>query len=114
MRWHFDGTWDAPNVYDSGLAAGGVGAVFGPGGLEAFAIQSGTSNPLLHWPGGIAAAQHDGWVNWSGSQRTNQPEGHCYPTSLEELVAIVRTATQRGKRVRAVGSSWSFSDIAVW
>jgi hypothetical protein len=113
VRWHFDGSWHAPVAYESGLAAGGVGAAFGAGGLEAFGIQSGTSNPLLHWPAGIAAAQHDGWVNWAGTQRIDHPEGHCYPTSLEELVEIVKTAAQQGKRVRAVGSSWSFSDIAV-
>ena len=85
----------------------------GPAELEAFGIQSGVSNPLLHWPAGIAAAGKDGWVNWAGTQRTNNPEGHCYPTSLEELAEIVKTAAQQGKSVRAVGSSWSFSDIAV-
>ena len=97
----------------TGLAAGGVGAVAGAGGLEAFGIQSGTSNPLLRWPAGIAGARADGWINWAGNRRTDHPEGHCYPTSVEELAAIVKTAAQQGKRVRPVGSSWSFSDIAV-
>jgi hypothetical protein len=113
VRWHFDGSWQSPVKYDSGLAAGGVGAAYGDGGLEAFGIQSGAANPLLRWPAGIAAAGKDGWVNWAGTQRTNSPEGHCYPNSLEELAEIVKSAARQGKNVRAVGSSWSFSDIAV-
>jgi hypothetical protein len=114
VRWHLeDDTWDEPMVYESGLATGGVGAVSGASGLEAFGFQSGVNNPLLHWPAGIAAAGGDGWVNWSGNRRIDHPEGHCYPSSLEELVAIVTSATRQGKRVRAVGSSWSFTDVVV-
>jgi hypothetical protein len=114
VHWHLeDETWDEPMVYESGLAAGGVGAVSGTGGLEAFGFQSGVNNPLLHWPAGIAAAGGDGWVNWSGNRRIDHPEGHCYPSSLEEIVAIVKSAARQGKRVRAVGSSWSFTDAVV-
>ncbi len=114
VRWRFDGAWHPPVRYDSGLAAGGIGASWGAAGLGAFGFQSGSSgNPLLHWPAGISAAKPDGWVNWSGTQHVDHPQGHCSPTCLEELAEIVRSAAQQGKMVRAVGSSWSFSDIAV-
>ena len=112
VRWQFDGTWREPEAYDSGLAAGGVGAVRSAFGIDVFGIQSGTSNPLLHWPAGISGYGPGRWNNWAGNRETNPVEGHCRPTCLEELVAIVRTATQQEKRVRAVGSSWSFGDIA--
>jgi FAD/FMN-containing dehydrogenase len=114
VRWHFDGAWHPPVKYDSGLAAGGIRAAWGAAGLEAFGFQSGSGgNPLLHWPAGISVAKPDGWVNWAGTQHVDHPQGHCYPTCLEELAQIVKSATQQGKMVRAVGSSWSFSDIAV-
>jgi hypothetical protein len=113
VHWTFDGSmWNQPLIHSSGLAAGGVTALRGRGGLEAFGIQSGASNVLLHWPSGIAGADHDSWKNWAGNRQTN-PEGHCRPQSLDELVAIVVAANRHGKSVRAVGSSWSFSDIAV-
>ena len=113
VHWRFDGTWREPEAYDSGLAAGGVGAVRSALGIDAFGIRSGTSNLLLHWPAGINGYGPDRWRNWAGNRETNPIEGHCSPTCLEELVEIVRTAAQQGKRVRAVGSSWSFGDIAV-
>ena len=103
-----------PGAHDASLAAGGIGASLGTDGAAGtFALRSGPSNSLEHWPGGIAGVARDRWQNWAGNQRTDSPEGHCYPTCREDLVAIVSTAAQEGKRVRAVGSSWSFSDIAV-
>ena len=114
VHWRFaGGAWDEPEAYDAGLAAGGVGVVHGASGLEAFAFQSGINNSLLHWPAGIHAVPGEWWQNWAANQRTNPITGYCYPTCLEELVAIVRTASQQGKPARAVGSSWSFSDIAM-
>jgi len=89
-----------------------LSAARGASGIDVFGFNSGTNNSLLHWPAGIAAADHDPWHNWAGNRQTN-PEGHCYPTCLEELVELVRTAAQQNKRARAVGSSWSFSDISV-
>lgn len=106
VHWRFDGTWRNPEAYGGGLAAGGVGATRGAFGIDAFAFQSGSNNVLLHWPAGP-------WQNWAGNQLTNPVQGHWYPTCLEELIAIVRSAAQQNKNVRAVGSSWSFSDIAV-
>lgn len=113
VRWRFDGTWSQPEAYDAGLAAGGVGAVRSASGIDVFGFQSGSNNALLHWPAGISAYGSGRWRNWGGNRETNPVEGHCRPTCLEELAAIVRTAAQQGKRARAVGSSWSFSDIAV-
>ena len=114
VHWRFaDGDWAGPVAYDASLSAGGVGAVRGTSGLEAFAFQSGTDNSLQHWPAGIELIPHRPWENWARNQRTDPVEGHVYPTCLEELVAIVKTASQKNKRARAVGSSWSFSDVAV-
>ena len=113
LHWRFGrATWRTPIAHDARLAPGGMSAVRGAGGLEAFGIQSGQNNSLLHWPAGIAAADTTPWRNWANN-RTSAPEGHCYPATLDELVSIVKAATRQSKRARAVGSSWSFSDIAV-
>jgi len=114
VQWRFDGTWSSPVVHEGNLAAGGVAVVWGaPGsGLHVFGFNAGFNNSLQHWPGGIAAYSQDQWRNWAGNRQTLL-EGHCYPTCLEELVAIIRTAAQGNKRVRAVGSAWSFSGAAV-
>jgi FAD/FMN-containing dehydrogenase len=70
-------------------------------------------NGLQHWPAGVAAASHEPWNNWANILQTNLV-GHCHPSSEEEVVAIVKTAERTaGARVRAVGSSWSFSDIGM-
>lgn len=106
VHWRFDGSWSEPEAYGGGLAAGGIGAIRGPYGIDVFAFQSGSNNVLLHWPAGP-------WRNWAGNQQTDPVAGRWYPTCLEELVAIIKSAAQQNKRVRAVGSSWSFSDIAV-
>jgi FAD/FMN-containing dehydrogenase len=115
MHWHRDAArpWDNPRAHPSGLAAGGVGAVRSATGPHVFGFQSGASNVLLHWPAGIGGAEPSGWVNWAGNQRTDTPEGHAWPTSREELAAIVRTAALQDRRIRPVGSSWSFSDVAL-
>ena len=99
-------------VHTGGAAAGGMSAISGVNGLEAFAFEAGSRNSLLHWPAGVDASERSPWSNWANNRRT-QPAGHCRPATLEELVAIVRSAAREAKPVRAVGSSWSFSDIAV-
>jgi len=124
--WHtwqdrINGDWHSWEPLGGNWTSGPAAALYRDGRLNVFA--RGTDNaiwtrwqttPNGHWlgPAGIRACSTDPWKNWAGNRQTN-PEGHCYPTSLEELVAIVLTATQQGKRARAVGSSWSFSDIAV-
>ncbi len=112
VRWRRDGkTWSGPVVIAANLAAGGVGSAAGAGRVDAFAFQSGGNNSLEHWPAGIAGADHDPWTNWAGTQQST-PAGHCRPSTLEELVAIVKSAEKTpANRVRAVGSSWSFSGI---
>jgi L-gulonolactone oxidase len=50
------------------------------------------------------------WSNWSGTYS-------CSPTRIEspagedEIVAVVRGATERGERVKVIGSGHSFTDI---
>jgi hypothetical protein len=112
VHWRFDGAWGEPVAYDASLAAGGVGAARGASGLDAFGFNAGANNSLQHWPGGIQGNPTTPWANWAGNRQTHV-EGHCYPTCREELVEIVRSAALAGKRVRAVGSSWSMSDIAM-
>jgi len=60
-------------------------------------------------------------MNWDRRAWTNfsqvvsvRPERHCYPESLADLVSLIRDAEAQvpPKRVRAVGSGWSFSDAA--
>jgi FAD/FMN-containing dehydrogenase len=53
------------------------------------------------------------WMNFSEVVAV-RPERHCYPTSLADLVSLVRDAEAQvpPKRVRAVGSGWSFSEAA--
>ena len=113
IRWRRDGdVWSGPVVIGANLAAGGVGAASGGNRVDAFAFHAGGDNSLQHWPAGVAGADHDPWTNWAGNRHTN-PAGHCRPKTLEELVAIVKTAEKiPGARVRAVGSSWSFSGVA--
>ena len=114
VRWQWDGTaWSGPNPRGQDLPAGDLSAVAaGPGHIHVFA--RGSDNTLRHWPGGgIANWAGTPWRNFAGNQQVNGPAGHCYPGSLEELVTIVRQAEQAGRRVRAVGSSWSSSDVAV-
>jgi len=113
LRWRRDGNqWSKPTVISANLAAGGVGAATGSNHVDAFAFSAGTNNSLQHWPAGISAADHDPWTNWASTQQSN-PAGHCRPATLEELVAIVKTAEKMPRpRVRAVGSSWSFTGIA--
>ena len=116
IRWRRDRAsgWSRAVTIGANLAAGGLGAAAGVNRVDAFGFNSGTDNSLLHWPAGIAAAQRDGWANWGNNRQTPSPAGHCRPSTHEDVVAIVRSAERvPGARVRAVGSSWSFSDIAM-
>jgi hypothetical protein len=113
VRWRRDrGEWSEPTVLGGNLAAGGLGAAAGTNHVHTFGFNSGADNSLQHWPAGIGGSTLQPWENWAANQRS-AVEGHCYPTSLEEVVAIVKTAAYRGSQVRAVGSSWSLSDVAL-
>ena len=52
------------------------------------------------------------WSNWAGEQRCN-PAAIEWPRSLQELVAAVSRAAERGQSIRAAGSGHSFTDIAL-
>jgi FAD-linked oxidoreductase len=50
------------------------------------------------------------WSNWAGNQRAAALP--LRPSSVDEVVAAVRAAGSAGRRVKAVGSGHSFTDIA--
>ena len=52
------------------------------------------------------------WKNWAGNQRATPKSVH-FPSSENELVAIVRFAQAARRRVKLVGSGHSFTAIAV-
>jgi L-gulono-1,4-lactone dehydrogenase len=52
------------------------------------------------------------WRNWAGNQSAT-PAAVARPTSIDEVTAAVQDAAATGRRVKAVGSGHSFTDIAV-
>jgi FAD-linked oxidoreductase len=52
------------------------------------------------------------WKNWAGNQRATPKSVH-FPSSENELVAIVRFAQAAKRRVKVVGSGHSFTAVAV-
>lgn len=50
--------------------------------------------------------------NWAQNVTAN-PQRIYEPTSVDELVAIVKEAEANNASVRAVGSGWSFTDVMV-
>ncbi len=111
-QWQWDGQrWTGPDFRGESLPAGDVSAVVRrPHRFDVFV--TGAGNTLRQWPGGgLENANTGPWVNWPANVRTN-PVGRLRPDSLEELVNIVQEAERLGQPVRAVGSSWSNSDVA--
>lgn len=55
------------------------------------------------------------WSNWAGDVVVEHPGRRYHPACLADLLSIVRDAgrEQPARRLRACGSHWSFSDIAV-
>jgi L-gulono-1,4-lactone dehydrogenase len=51
------------------------------------------------------------WTNWGGTYSC-QPTRIESPSTEEEISAIVRSAGERGERVKVIGSGHSFTDIA--
>lgn len=51
------------------------------------------------------------WGNWAGNQHAEGLEV-VHPTDASELAAVVRSAAERGRRVKAVGSGHSFTGVA--
>jgi len=58
------------------------------------------------------SAAREEWSNCIGNQKAF-PLNIFRPTTLEEVIAIVNRAESEGRKVRAVGSGHSFSDIAL-
>jgi FAD binding domain/FG-GAP-like repeat len=120
-HWRWDGRqWWGP-AYQGGrwpggddIPAGDVSAVVRKRHrLDVFVASGG--NTLRQWPGGgLENATTHPWKNWplNHDRAPTVPE-HLWPDSLDELVNIVREAGQLGRGVRAVGTSWSNSDVAV-
>jgi hypothetical protein len=52
------------------------------------------------------------WINWNGKQQATLAR-RFRPHTREQLVAIVQAALADGATVRALGSSWSDSDVAI-
>jgi len=114
VHWQWDGKdWSGPSPRGKSLAAGDVSAITSaPGRVHVFA--RGSDGTLQHWPGGgLANASKESWQDLSGTQSVQAPAGHCHPDSVEELAAIVKEAELQGRHVRAVGSGWSRSDVAL-
>ena len=112
-QWHWNGYgWSGPNLRGEGVPAGDVSAVVRlPHRLDVFV--TGAGGTLRAWPGGgLENASTGPWVNWPSNHPTN-PAGRLRPDNLDELVAIVQEAERLGRGVRAVGSGWSNSDVAV-
>jgi FAD binding domain/FG-GAP-like repeat/FG-GAP repeat len=112
-QWQWDGVqWLGPYYRGDNIPAGDVSAVVRkPHRLDVFV--AGAGNTLLQWPGGLGDGTTQPWMNWPTNRVVNPVAGHLWPDSLEELVKIVEEAGRLGRGVRAVGSGWSNSDVAV-
>ena len=112
-HWEYSGHWEGPSYLGSAIPAGDVSAVANSSHrVDVFV--AGAGRTLRQWPGGgLENATAQPWMNWPTNHEKNPVAGHLWPDSLEELVSIVREAEQRGRGVRAVGTSWSNSDVAV-
>ncbi|MBV8197970.1 MAG: FAD-binding protein [Candidatus Eremiobacteraeota bacterium] len=65
--------------------------------------------PCVRAPGTGNPTPDPSLTNWS-QEITITPTGIFQPTSIDELVAIVKQAESLGMSVHAVGSAWSFND----
>lgn len=114
LRWQWDGQrWSGPDVRGEGLPAGDVSAVVRkPHLLDVFMV--GAGNTMRRWPGGgLDNARIGPWVNWPSNHQTASGTPRARPDNLDEVVAIVKDAEARNLKVRAVGSGWSNSDVAI-
>jgi hypothetical protein len=122
-HWQWDGSsWNGPSHRGDGIPAGETSAVARawpvlqanlPPRRRVDVFAAGAGNTLLQWPGGgIENASVKNWVNWPSNHVRNGATV-ARPDNLEELVNVVSAAENNGQGVRAVGSSWSNSDVAV-
>jgi hypothetical protein len=111
-HWNWDGIrWNGPALRGDHVPSGDVSAVMrAPHRPDVFL--EGLGHTLRKWPGGGLENVAPGpWRNWPANLEKNVA-GILRPDSLEELVTIVQQASGQGRGVRAVGSSWSNSDVA--
>ena len=122
-HWQWDGaSWNGPSHYGDGIPAGDLSAVVrvrgalrpgSPASRQLDVFATGAGGTLLQWPGGgLENANTQPWTNWP-TNRVKNPAVQVRPDSLDELVNVVTEAEKNGQGVRAVGSSWSNSDVAV-
>ncbi|TDL71136.1 FAD-binding protein [Rhodococcus qingshengii] len=50
------------------------------------------------------------WTNWSGSVKS-YPASILFPSSIQEVVEIVKAASQQNKKIRVVGAGHSFTRL---
>ncbi|HET6794280.1 MAG TPA: FAD-binding protein, partial [Acidimicrobiales bacterium] len=62
-------------------------------------------------PTGGSRRKLNRWTNWGGNQ-TCAPAEVVAPASVQELAGVVKAAAGSGRRVKAVGSGHSFTDVA--
>ncbi len=96
IRWRrrHGGAWSDAKVIGASLSEGGLGASGARSRTDVFGFGGGG---LQHWPAGIRAATNEPWANWANTVRST-PAGHCYPTTEEEVVAVVTTAEKGCRR----------------
>lgn len=51
----------------------------------------------------IKRAQGKKWKNWAETHE-GQPESTFYPSSVDEVVTIVKEAANQGKKIRVIGA----------
>jgi hypothetical protein len=76
--------------------------------------RSASTSVNIYVSGGVVLPISPGtpWTNYVRTQAIT-PEFYCGPKSIDDLVAIVREAEAHGKKVHALGSTYSFSDCAM-
>lgn len=58
----------------------------------------------------IKRAQGKKWKNWAETHE-GQPESTFYPSSVDEVVTIVKEAANQGKKIRVIGAGHSFTNL---
>ena len=58
----------------------------------------------------IKSVERKTWRNWSGTSRF-KPEKMLYPSSIDDVVYIVKEARKQNKRIRVVGAGHSFTEL---
>ncbi len=65
-----------------------------------------------HYGSAMLDATGERWSNWAGNQ-TARARNVAHPRGIEEIAAAVMAATARDQRVKAIGSGYACSGVAV-